>query len=104
VLPTNPLGPGDWWVFDIRGEGVTLEGLAIDGSVSCKPAATDPDVDTRMCVVPGNGSVLCKNLGDRPSCSLANGVYTVLGWFNGGDCIRSVGEVATPVDGISITE
>jgi hypothetical protein len=74
------------------------------GAVSCKPAATDPDVDTRMCVVPEHGSVLCKTLGDRPMCSLAQNVYTVLGWFNGGDCIRSVGEVATPVNGVTVSD
>lgn len=32
VLPTNFRGPADWWVFDIRGSGVTIEGIAIDGS------------------------------------------------------------------------
>ncbi len=144
VLPTNILGPAPWWVFDIRGEGVTLEGIAVDGSqrtntgeqthlvqlmgpardvelrqlhlnmpalrpplgsVNCKPAATDPDFLTRKCAVPGHqGSVLCKDLGDRPRCSLTGGVYTLLGWFRGGDCIRSVGEVATPVNGVSVTD
>lgn len=32
VSATNLLGPAAWWVFDIRGKGVTLEGIAIDGS------------------------------------------------------------------------
>lgn len=74
------------------------------GSVNCKPPKTDPEFETRMCVVPGHGSVLCKTLGDRPSCSLSGGVYTVLGWFRGGDCICSVGEVATPLNGVSVTD
>jgi hypothetical protein len=143
VLAANFRGPGNWRVFDISAKGVTVEGIAIDGSqrsntgeqthlvhltgpardielrrlylnlpvllkpadsVNCKPSKNDPDKDTRMCVVPGHGSVLCKELGDQPSCSLSGGVYTVLGWFNGGDCIRSGGEVATPVDGASVTD
>ena len=143
VLPANFRAPADWWVFDIRGKGVTIEGIAIDGSqrsdtgeqthliqivgpardielrrlylnlpvlaapegsVGCKPAKTDADFNTRMCAVPNHGSVLCKDLGDRPRCSLSNGAYTVLGWFQGGDCIRSLGEVATPVNGVSITD
>lgn len=73
-------------------------------SVNCKPAPTDPEYETRKCQVPGHGSVLCKELGDRPSCSVSGGTYTVEGWFRGGDCIRSVGEVATPVNGVSVTE
>src|SRR5690349_10552104 len=32
VLPTNFRAPADWWVFDIRGKGVTIEGIAIDGA------------------------------------------------------------------------
>jgi hypothetical protein len=143
MLPTSFMGPANWWVFDIRGKGVTLEGIAIDGaqrsdtgeqthlvqligpardvelrrlylnmpvlpapkgSVSCKPAESDPDYKTRKCLVPEHGTVLCKDLGDRPSCSVSDNLYTVLGWFRGGDCIRSVGEVATPVDGVSVTD
>jgi hypothetical protein len=143
VLPANFCVPADWCVFDIRGRGITIEGIAIDGSqrsntgeqthliqligparnielrrlylnlpslpappgaVNCKPPETDPEFETRMCVVPGHDSTLCKTLGDRPLCSLSGSVYTVLGWFSGGDCIRSVGEVATPVDGVSVTE
>jgi hypothetical protein len=143
VLPSNFRGPGDWWVFEIRGKSVTIEGIAIDGSqrvdtgeqthliqllgpaqdtelrrlyldlpilaqpadsVGCKPAKTDPDFETRMCAVPGHGSVLCKDLGDRPRCSLSDGAFTLLGWFNGGDCIRSVGELASPVDGLTVAD
>jgi hypothetical protein len=143
VLAANFTGPADWWVFDIRGSGVTIEGIAIDGAqrsntgeqthliqltgpardvelrrlylnhpvlqppegaVNCKPAATDPDFNTRMCMVAEHGSVLCKTLGDRPKCSLAQGTYTLLGWFNGGDCIRSLGEVATPVNGVTVSD
>jgi hypothetical protein len=143
LVPPNFRGPGDWWVFDVRGKGVTIEGIAIDGSqrfdtgeqthliqligpaqdielrrlylnlpglaapagsVPCKPPETASDFDTRVCVVPGHGSSLCKELGDRPRCSLADGVFTLLGWFQGGDCIRSLGAVATPVDGVSITD
>ena len=143
LSPTHFRGPADWWVFDLRGQGITIEGIAIDGSqradtgeqthliqivgpardielrrlylhlpvlavpegaVPCKVPETDPEFTTRMCVVPGHGSVLCKDLGDRPHCAVAGGVFTVLGWFQGGDCIRSLGEVATPVDGVSITD
>jgi hypothetical protein len=143
MLSSNFRGPADWWVFDVRGQDVTIEEIAIDGSqrsdtgeqthlvqingpaqnitlrrlylnlpvlaapegsVNCKPAETDPEFNTRMCVVPGQDSVLCKDLGDRPRCSLADDVYTVLGWFQGGDCIRSLGEVAAPVDGVSIMD
>ena len=32
VLPSNFRGPGDWWVFEIRGKSNTIEGIAIDGS------------------------------------------------------------------------
>lgn len=143
MLPSNFRGPADWWVFDIRGSGTTLAGIALDGSqrsntgeqthliqivgpardtvlrqlhlnlpvlappsgsVGCKPAESEPEFETRMCVVPGHGSVLCKDLGDRPRCSLIGGVYTVLGWFQGGDCIRTLGEVTRPVDGVSVTD
>jgi hypothetical protein len=143
VLPASFRGPGDWWVFEIRGKGVTIEGIAIDGSqrvntgeqthlvqilgpaqdtelrrlyldlpilaspagsVACKPAETDPDFKTRMCAIPEHGSVLCKDLGDRPRCSLSGVTYTLLGWFTGGDCIRSVGELATPVDGVTVAD
>jgi hypothetical protein len=143
MLPSNSNGPAAWWVFDIRAKGVTIEGIAIDGSqrsntgehthlvqvfgpardtelrrlylnlpvlpapensVDCKPSKTDPEFDSRTCMVPGHGSILCKTLGDQPRCSLSGGVYTVLGWFKGGDCINSEGEVATPVDGVTVTD
>ncbi len=142
VLPANFRAPADWFVFEIRGKNVTIEGIAIDGSqrsntgeqthliqligpvqdaelrrlylnlpiltapagsVNCKPAQNDPDFQTRMCAVPGHGTVLCKDLGDRPRCSVSAGASTLLGWFNGGDCIRSVGEAATPVNGVTVT-
>lgn len=78
------------------------------GSVNCIPAKGDRDVKTRMCVVPRHGSVLCTDLGEGASCSLSpleGRVYTVLGWFRGGDCIRSVGQfLTTPVNGVSVTD
>jgi hypothetical protein len=119
-------------VFDLRGQGITIEGIAIEGSqradtgeqthliqivgpardielrrlylhlpvlavpegaVPCKAPETDPEFTTRMCAVPGHGGVLCKDLGDRSHCVVAGSVFTVLGWFQGGDCIRSLGEV-----------
>lgn len=142
-LPANFRGPADWRVFDISAKGVTLEGIAIDGSqrsdtgeqthlvhisgpagdvelrrlylnlpvlpkpansVNCKPPEDTPEFNTRMCVVPGHRAVLCKDLTESPLCSVSDGTFTVLGWFQGGDCIRSVGEIATPVDGVSITD
>ena len=143
VLPTSPLGPAPWYVFDIRSQGVTLEGIAIDGAqrfntgeqthlvevtgpardvelrrlhlnipalqppngaVNCIPPQSDPEHETRKCEIPGHGTVLCKDLGDRPSCSVEGDTYTVLGGFRGGDCIRSVGEVATPVNGVTVAD
>ena len=143
VLPTNPLGPAPWYAFDIHGQGVTLEGIAVDGAqrfntgeqthlveitgpardvelrrlylnipalqppagaVNCIPPQNDPEHATRKCELPGHGTVLCKDLGDRPSCSVDGDTYTVLGWFRGGDCIRSVGEVATPVNGVTVAD
>jgi hypothetical protein len=32
ISPTHFRGPADWWVFDLRGQGITIEGIAIDGS------------------------------------------------------------------------
>ena len=32
VLPANFRAPADWFVFEIRGKNVTVEGIAIDGS------------------------------------------------------------------------
>jgi hypothetical protein len=74
------------------------------GSVNCRPRRNDPEFETRRCDVPGRVNVLCKDLGDEPRCSLSGGVFTVLGWFRGGDCIRSVGEVGAPVDGIGVMD
>jgi hypothetical protein len=143
ILPSNPFGPADWWVFDIRGKGVSIEHIAIDGSqrsdtgeqthlvqivgpaadvelrrlhldlpvlsapamsVLCKPAKESPEFESRMCAVPGHAPRLCKDLGGGPRCSVAQGQFTLLGWFQGGDCIRSLGEVATPVDGVTIAD
>jgi hypothetical protein len=75
-----------------------------EGSVACKPRETDPDFETRACVVSGHGSRPCKDLGDRPHCSVSDGVFTVLGWYQGGDCIRSLGEVAAPVNGVTVAD
>lgn len=72
-------------------------------SVKCKPGDEDPEFHTRMCEVPGHGNTLCKELNHQPRCSFVDGVYTVLGWFQGGDCVRSLGRDG-PVDGVSLTD
>jgi hypothetical protein len=71
------------------------------GSVPCK-AEGETEKATRMCVVPGPGKVRCESLGHKPHCTLDGDVFTLLGWFQGGDCIRSVGRTGAPVEGVEI--
>jgi hypothetical protein len=137
--------PSDWWVFDIRGQRITIDGIAIDGArrkntieqthliqlsegardielrrlyvnlpvlqqptglKKCRPSKDEVDFETRMCAIPGVGEpVKCNTVEGSARCTVsAEGIFNVIGWFGGGDCIRSLGTAERAVDGVSISE
>jgi hypothetical protein len=105
--------------IDGPSESIVIEDLALTFPITPPPPVTSPAElafceaagPTDMCLRPDHAGapVLCDSLDHHASCSKVttggSTVWTLLGWFDGGDCIRLVGRTgASPdfTDGVTI--